>query len=76
MTIPGEGLGIALKVQDGGRRAGDSAAVRVLDLLGLLNDREAQALEPFRTSLIRNTLGEEVGEVSANFQLHSGRKAG
>jgi L-asparaginase II len=75
MTIPEEGLGIALKVQDGGMRAGDAAAVRVLDLLGLLNHHEAQSLGPFRASVVRNTLGEEVGEVSANFDLVSGGRA-
>jgi L-asparaginase II len=74
MTIPEEDLGIALKVRDGGRRAGDAAAVRVLDLLGVLDPPEARALEPFRVSPVRNSLGQEVGELSANFELDSGGK--
>ena len=69
MTVPGEGIGIALKVQDGVTRAGDAAAVRVLDLLGLLNDEEARALGSFRSSEVRNTLGQKVGEMAANFDL-------
>ncbi len=77
MTLPDEGLGIALKVRDGGMRAGDSAAVRILDLLGVLSQGAAEALGPFRSFSVRNTLGEEVGEVSANFHMQAeGRRRG
>ena len=69
MAVPGEGLGIALKVQDGGIRAGDAAAVRTLDLLGLLEPEESTVLESFRRGVLRNTLGEEVGEVFADFEF-------
>jgi L-asparaginase II len=72
MTVPEEGLGIAVKVQDGGLRAGDAAAVRVLNLLGLLDPEEAESLEGFRRSIVQNTLDEEVGEISANFSLTPG----
>jgi L-asparaginase II len=71
VSVPGEGLGIAVKVEDGGIRAGDSAAVRVLDLFGLLEPEEAEALQGFRRTTIRNTLGEDVGELFANFDLES-----
>jgi L-asparaginase II len=74
MIIPSEGLGVALKVQDGGIRAGDAAAVRVLDLLGALQPEETEALEAFRRSPVRNTLGEMVGEIVANFTLESGER--
>jgi L-asparaginase II len=76
VTVPDEGLGITIKVQDGGIRAGDAAAVRVLDLMGLLSPEEGAALEGFRRSVIRNTLGEAVGEISANFSLRSGKEGG
>ena len=69
VSVPEEGLGVAVKVEDGGIRAGDSAAVRVLDLFGLLESHEAEALHGFRRTVIRNTLGESVGELSANFDL-------
>jgi L-asparaginase II len=69
ITIPSESLGIALKVEDGGMRAGDAAAVRVLDLLGVLETEEARALEPFRRRPVSNTLGSIVGEISADFSL-------
>jgi L-asparaginase II len=67
VAVPEEGLGIGLKVEDGGGRAGDAAVIRVLDLLGLLDQREGEALDRFRRKEIRNTLGEVVGEVRANF---------
>lgn len=69
ITVPREGLGIAVKVQDGGIRAGDAATVRVLDQMGLLSSAEAQALQGFRRSPVRNTLGEIVGEIAADFTL-------
>jgi len=72
VTVPEEGLGLAVKVQDGGIRAGDAAAVRVLELMGLLTGKEQEALEGFRRSIVRNTLGEAVGEISANFSLAPG----
>jgi len=72
ITVPSEGLGIAVKVQDGGIRAGNAAAMRVLDLLGLLDGEEVAALDGYRRSLVHNTLGQEVGEISGNFSLSSG----
>ncbi|MCJ7628366.1 MAG: asparaginase, partial [Longimicrobiales bacterium] len=74
ITAPEEGLGITIKVQDGGVRAGDAATVRVLDQMGLLGREEGKALEGFRRSVIRNTLGDAVGEISANFSLSSGSR--
>jgi L-asparaginase II len=69
VSVPEEGLGVAVKVEDGGIRAGDSAAVRVLELFGLLQPQEVEALHGFRRTVLRNTLGEDVGEISANFDL-------
>lgn len=69
VAIPEEGLGIAVKVQDGGTRAGDAATLRVLDQMGLLGQDEGRSLERFRTSIVRNTLNEAVGEISADFVL-------
>jgi len=69
VSAPEEGLGVAVKVEDGGIRAGDSAAVRVLERFGLLQSQEVEALHGFRRTVLRNTLGEDVGEISANFDL-------
>ena len=73
ITVPGEGFGIGIKVEDGGRRAGDAAVIRVLDLLGLLDQTESDALEGFRRMEINNTLGDVVGELQANFFFETNR---
>jgi L-asparaginase II len=72
MVLPEEGLGVALKVTDGGMRAGDAAAVRILDLLGVLHPGESEELRGFREAKVFNTLGKVVGKISANFQLDPG----
>jgi L-asparaginase II len=74
IAIPGEGLGFAVKVEDGGTRAGDPAVVRALDELGLLRPDESEALDPFRRREIRNTRGEVVGEMRGTFSFAGGRK--
>jgi L-asparaginase II len=69
---PGRGgpLGIALKAEDGARRASEVAVVRVLELLGALAEEELSGpLGPFRGPVVRNTLGHPVGRVEADFEL-------
>ena len=72
ITMPGEGLGLAMKVEDGGIRAGDPAVIRALDELSLLGGEAAEALEPFRRPSIRNSRGERVGELYGTFPLRRG----
>lgn len=67
--LPAEGLGVAVKVEDGGSRAADPAVVRVLDRLGVLDDRASEALEPFRTPAVRDARGRRVGRIEATFEL-------
>jgi L-asparaginase II len=67
--LPGSGLGVALKVLDGGKRAADAALVRVLELLGVLRSEDVQALAPFGAPPVRNTRGEEVGVLAARFDV-------
>lgn len=58
--IPGQGLGIAIKIDDGAGRAADAVMAAMLDKLGVLGqDRAAQ--EILRAPLI-NTRGAVVGE--------------
>ena len=72
--VPGAELGIAIKVEDGAKRAAEPALVAVLRILGLLSDEDMAALETFGQPRIYNTRREEVGEVRANVRLeiHSG----
>ena len=71
--VPSERLGVALKVEDGARRAAEVALVRVLEELGLLSGPELDLLGPHREIELRNTLGEPVGVVRAAFALKGGR---
>ncbi len=67
--VPGQGLGIALKVEDGARRASEVALVRVLDALGLVGDDPGGRLTSFRRPVVHDTRGEVVGDVAAEFEL-------
>ncbi|HKJ01518.1 MAG TPA: asparaginase [Longimicrobiales bacterium] len=67
--LPARGLGFAIKVTDGARRAVEVALVRVLEGLGALDDDDLEALARWRRPPVRNTLGDVVGEVRAAFEL-------
>jgi L-asparaginase II len=63
------GLGFAIKVADGGRRAVEVALVRVLSELGILSSEDVDALRRHANPTVYNTLGEEVGQIRAVFDL-------
>ena len=67
--LRGRGVGFAIKVEDGGRRAVEVALVHVLASLGVLDAAEVAALERHGNPPVKNTLGEVVGEVRAAFEL-------
>lgn len=67
--VPGRGLGVALKVEDGANRANEPALVRVLARLGLLDGGDLERLAKFAEPELGNTRGEVVGEVRAEFEL-------
>jgi L-asparaginase II len=69
-AIPEARLGMALKVEDGDV---ESARVALLDVLEALAPGVVHVAESFRSPLIRNTLGEEVGHLHANISLERGR---
>lgn len=69
IALPSEGLGIAVKIEDGGFRALDPAVLRVLEELAVLSEAELEELSNYRRKPIRNTLGHEVGEIRAEFSL-------
>jgi L-asparaginase II len=60
---------MAVKVEDGAKRATPVAVLHVLDRLGALDEIESEALDAFRRPNVTNTLGEEVGVIRADFQL-------
>jgi L-asparaginase II len=60
----GPGLGLALKVEDGAARAVGPALLAVLKALGLPGGGDPE-LASFTRPIVRNTLGEAVGEIRA-----------
>jgi L-asparaginase II len=67
--VPGAELGIALKVEDGARRAAEPALLATLRRLSLLSDDEVAELARFAEPDVTNTRGEVVGGVRARVQL-------
>jgi L-asparaginase II len=71
--IRSAGLGIAIKVADGGARSLATATFSVLDQLGLLDAHRRTLLERYRQPLLKNVRGATVGDIRAVFSL---RRAG
>jgi len=67
--IPAEGLGFAIKVEDGGRRAVEVALVQTLSELGAIEPSELQELAGHLCPEVHNTRGERVGEIRPAFGL-------
>ncbi|HYD51464.1 MAG TPA: asparaginase, partial [Gemmatimonadaceae bacterium] len=63
VAILDEGLGIALKVEDGAHRAQYPAVINLLQSLGALRSELSPKLDEFLRRPLRNTRGEVVGEV-------------
>lgn len=70
--VPAEGLGVALKVEDGAARAKGPALLRTLALLGVLAEPELRELSRFAEPEVTNSLGAVVGRVRAEFELEPG----
>jgi L-asparaginase II len=63
--IPGRGLGLALKSEDGQARGVGPATLALLDQLGDLSEAEIEALEESRRPIVHNHAGLEVGSLEA-----------
>lgn len=68
--VPEMRLGIALKVEDGARRASEPALLAALHAVKALTDAELNALRAFAQPSIDNTRGDVVGEIRAELRLH------
>jgi L-asparaginase II len=66
---PAGDVGIAVKVEDGGRRAVGPALIAVLEQLGLVDATTTATLRHHAERPIRNTRGEPVGAVRVRFRL-------
>ncbi|MCM3267519.1 asparaginase [Paenibacillus elgii] len=69
-TMPEQGIGIAVKIEDGAGRAIYPAAAETLLQLGLLNAEEAAQLAGFHQPAVNNRRGDQVGIVRPVFRLH------
>jgi len=63
LTLPQQGMGLALKVDDGGDRAAHVLAMAVLHHLGVLNDEAMARLSDLAQLPIRNWAGQDVGSI-------------
>lgn len=63
LTLPEQGLGIAIKVDDGGDRAAHVIAMSVLNYLGVLDGDAMARLAGLADTPIRNWAGREVGVI-------------
>lgn len=69
VTVPDEGIGLALKVEDGARRALYPVVTEALFQLGLLSAEETKALSAFHRPVLRNWKGTIIGELVPEFSL-------
>ena len=63
LALLDEGVGVALKVEDGAQRAQGASVLRLLQYLGALPERLPARLSDFLRKSVRNTRGETVGEL-------------
>jgi len=62
-AVPKLGLGIALKVEDGAKRAADVAAINLLKHVGIIDTGKAKELGKSISTLVNNSLDDTVGEI-------------
>ncbi len=70
--VRGRGLGFALKVEDGARRASDMALIGVLSDLNVADAADVAALAEGRIEVV-NTLGVDVGRIENLFRVEMNR---
>lgn len=69
VTVPERGWGIAVKIEDGAKRALYPAVTEALRQLDLLSDAELSALAAFHRPIQRNWQGTSVGAIVPEFRL-------
>ncbi len=66
--VVGEGIGVAVRIADGGARASGPALIHALTLLGALSETQVSSLARFASRPVTGG-GRRVGEVLATFDL-------
>jgi L-asparaginase II len=67
VSIMGEGIGLALKIEDGNTRAIDPVIIETLHHMGFLRKSELEALQKRRRVLVKNHRKETIGLIEAAF---------
>jgi L-asparaginase II len=62
-ALPDDGLGVALKIDDGAERAANTAMAAILRQIGALDEAEAEAVGRWERPAIRSRRGDAVGAV-------------
>jgi L-asparaginase II len=73
--IPERQLGVAIKVEDGARRASEPALLAVLHAIDVLSEADLDEMREFSHPSILNTRGDVVGEIRARVNLDWARTA-
>jgi L-asparaginase II len=68
--VPAQRLGIAIKVEDGAKRASEPALLAALKAVDALTELEFETLREFSRPAVLNTRGDIVGEVRVRLSLH------
>ncbi len=74
-SVPDLGIGVAVRIDDGGDRAAGPALLHALRLLGALSERDLGKLDRFARPWVRGG-GERVGMLEADFDLHRRARRG
>ena len=69
LALKEEGLGVAVKIEDGASRPLNPAIIQVLDQLGLLSSENKDALMPYWRPTMLNHRKQEVGRIRPVFAL-------
>ncbi|MBM4284207.1 MAG: asparaginase [Deltaproteobacteria bacterium] len=72
LALPEQGLGVALKIEDGAGRALNPAVIQVLRELELLTPEAERALAPYAAPVLHNHRKQEVGRLRPVFALPQG----
>jgi L-asparaginase II len=70
-ALPSLGLGVALKIDDGGARAAELAMATVLDRLGCLTSEARSYVEPLLAPPLKTVAGREAGRLQPTALLQS-----
>ncbi|MEA1993397.1 MAG: asparaginase [Euryarchaeota archaeon] len=71
IALLNDGIGIAMKIDDGGSRARAPAMMQILKKMDVLDKEELKKLEKYRNPKNKNHHGDIVGRIVSAFDLHS-----